>query len=101
MNDFSSYQRKVIKRYYDNRDQIDETRLSEIVTSLYLATTDKQRTKLWTTAREMMERLEVPKSRVEHVCETQNAAVLAEVVKDITSGVIKRTKTPKPAPPEE
>ena len=37
MAEFSDYQRKVIKRYYDNREQVDEQRLAELVTSLYLA----------------------------------------------------------------
>ena len=45
MTDFTPHQQKIIKRYYDNREQIDETRLAELVTSLYLASTDKQRDK--------------------------------------------------------
>ena len=45
--DYTKYQQKVISRYYDNRDQIDETRLSELVTNLYLATAEKQKQKLW------------------------------------------------------
>ena len=40
--DFSAYQQKVIKRYYDNKDQIDEQRLAELVTNLYLAPPKKQ-----------------------------------------------------------
>ena len=44
--DYSSYQQKVIKRYYDNKDQIDEQRLSELVTNLYLAPPKKQ-AKMW------------------------------------------------------
>jgi hypothetical protein len=90
MADYTDYQRKVIKRYYDNRDQLDEQRLAELVTSLYLATTEKQREKLWTSAKETMERLEVPKSRVEHVCTKRDPAVLAEVVKDVQGGVIRK-----------
>lgn len=90
MADYTDHQRKIIKRFYDNRDQLDEQRLAELVTSLYLATTDKQREKLWTSAKETMERLEVPKSRVEHVCSKRDPAVLAEVVKDVQSGVIRK-----------
>ena len=37
MKKYSKYQQKVIQRYYENREQIDEQRLSELVTSLYLA----------------------------------------------------------------
>ena len=34
---YSPYQQKVIQRYYDNREQMDEQRLAELVTNLYLA----------------------------------------------------------------
>jgi hypothetical protein len=98
MADYSEYQKKVIKRYYDNRDQVDETRLAELVSNLYLASTDKQRDKLWTTARDIMERLEVPKSRLNHVWERRDPKILAEVVKDIQSGVIR--KKPSSPPPQ-
>ncbi|MBX3445063.1 MAG: hypothetical protein KF774_21875 [Planctomyces sp.] len=92
MRDYTDHQKKIIKRFYENRDQLDEQRLAELVTSLYLATTDKQREKLWTSAQETMERLEVPKSRVEHVLARRDPALLAEVVKDVQSGVIRKSK---------
>ncbi|MBI1314270.1 hypothetical protein GC176_23490 [bacterium] len=83
--DYSAYQQKVIKRYYENREQIDEQRLSELVTNLYLAS-DKKKEKLWQQAQELMERMKVPKSRIEHVIKSADPAVLAEVVKDLQSG---------------
>jgi hypothetical protein len=92
MPDHSNYQKSVIRRYYDNREQIDEQRLSELVTNLYLAS-EKKREKMWQTAEEIMQRLEVPESRIAHVVKTGDPAILAEVVKDLQSGVIQ--KTPK------
>ena len=83
--EYTPYQQKVIKRFYENRDQIDEQRLSELVTSLYLATGKKQE-KLWQSAEETMKRLKVPESRIAHVLKSADPAVLAEVVKDIQSG---------------
>ncbi len=89
--EFSSYQKKVISRYYDNRDQIDEQRLGELVTSLYLAKPgSKQIEKLWASAQETMERLKLPPGRMKHVLEKRDAALLAEVVKDLQAGAIKR-----------
>ena len=35
--EYSKFQQGVIRRYYENREQIDEGKLSELVTSLYLA----------------------------------------------------------------
>jgi len=88
MTDYSNYQKKVIGRYYENRGQIDQQRLGELVTNLYLAE-GKQRSKLWKTAAEIMGRLNVPKGRVEHVLETDDPAILAEVVNDLLAGRIK------------
>ena len=86
--DYSSYQQKAIRRYYDNRDQLDEQRLSELVANLYLAE-GKKKAKLWETAQELMGRLNVPPSRIAHVVKSADPAILAEVVKDIASGVIR------------
>ncbi len=96
--DYSKFQQKVIKRYYDNRDGLDGQRLSELVADLYLAE-GKKRAKLWETAKELMTRLNVPASRIEHVVKTGDAAILAEVVKDIASGKIRPAPKQPPTPP--
>ena len=88
MPEYSNYQKKVINRYYENREQIDQSRLEELVTNLFLSE-GKKRAKLWKTAEEIMLRLNVPQSRVEHVVGTDDPAILAEVVKDLQAGRIK------------
>jgi len=94
MADYSNYQKKVISRYYDNRPQIDQQRLAELVTNLYLGKPGKQMDKNWLSAKEIMERLGVPEGRVEHVCKQRDPTLLGEVVQDIQNGKIK----PKPKP---
>lgn len=84
---YSNYQKKVIGRYYENRDQIDEQRLAELVTNLYLAE-GKKRAKHWETAAETMRRLKVPESRIAHVLSSDDPAILAEVVNDLQAGRI-------------
>ena len=96
--DYSRYQQKVIQRYYDNRDQVDEQRLSDLVANLYLAE-GKKKAKLWESAKELMGRLNVPPTRIEHVLKTADAAILAEVVKDIASGKIRPAPKQPPTPP--
>ena len=91
--DYSSYQQKIIKRYYDNRDELDDQRLRDLVAAPYLAS-PKKAAKLWETAHELMTRLGVPTSRIEHVSKTADPAILAEVVKDLQAGKIQ--KPPKP-----
>ena len=85
--EYSSYQQKVIKNYYDNREQIDAQRLSELVTNLYLAK-GKKRENFWKTAEEVMQRLKVPPSRIEHVLQSDDPVTLAEVVNDLQAGKI-------------
>lgn len=94
--DYSKFQKKVIQRYYDNRPAIDSQRLSELATELYLAN-DKKKAKLWESAKELMERLGTPESRVQHVISTGDPSQVAEVVKDVLAGKIR----PKPAPKRE
>lgn len=86
--EYSNYQKKVINRFYDNREQIDNQRLSELVTNLYLTEGKSKRDKLWKSAEETMTRLKVPKSRIEHVMKSNDPALLAEVVNDLQSGKI-------------
>jgi len=87
MAEYSKYQKKVISRFYENRSQLDEQRLSELVTNLFLAK-GKNREKLWKSAEEAMLRLGVPKGRVAHVVASDDPAILAEVVNDIQAGRI-------------
>jgi hypothetical protein len=85
--DYSKFQQGVIRRYYENREQIDEGKLSELVTSLYLAESKSARDKLWDRVESLLERLEVLPSRLEHVLASRDAAVLAELVSDLQKGL--------------
>ncbi len=87
MADHSPYQQKLIKRFYNNRPQIDRQRLAELVTNLYLTTGKKKQQSMWEQAAETMKRLGVPPSRIEHVLGTGDPAQLAEVVKEIEAGL--------------
>lgn len=96
MRDFSPHQKKIIKRYYENRDDLDDQRLSELVADLYLAE-GKKRQKLWQTARELMERLNLPAKRIDHVVASGDPALLAEVVKELQAGL---HRAPDAKPPK-
>ena len=86
--DYSSYQKKVIQRYYDNRDQLDHQKLIELVTNIYLET-GKKLEKIWQTAEDVMQRMKVPESRIKHVMDSRDPAILAAVVEDIQSGKLR------------
>ncbi len=87
--DFSPHQQKVIKRYYDNRDAIDDQRLAELVTNLYLSSGKKQE-KMWETAEGIMTRMELPPTRIANVMKTRDPAVLAKVVEELNNGKLKK-----------
>jgi hypothetical protein len=95
MADYSNYQKKVIRSFYDNRESGDEQRLAELVTNLYLSE-GKKREKLWTQARETMLRLKVPQKRVDHLLTAKDPALIAEVVKEIEAGTLRRETPPRP-----
>ena len=84
MADFSPYQQKIIKRYYDNQDTIQSQRLAELVTDLYLAE-GKKRQRVWKSIVAALEKLKVPQSRIDHLVKQDNPALVAEVVKEIQS----------------
>jgi len=80
--DFTPYQQKVIKRFYDNKDIIQRQRLAELVGELYLAE-GKKKERAWTAAAGAMEKLGVPKSRIDHLMSKRDATLLAELVKEL------------------
>lgn len=94
--DFSPHQQKVIKRYYENRDAIDDQRLSELVTNLYLSS-GKKLEKMWQTAEQIMTRMELPTTRIQHVMESKDPAVLARVVEELQNGKLKKGSGKKKA----
>ncbi|MEM7810223.1 MAG: hypothetical protein AAF532_01925 [Planctomycetota bacterium] len=98
--DYSAYQQKVIKRYYDNREAIDHTKLAELCTTLYLAT-GKKRAKSWEAAEKAMTRIGVPAGRVKHVLDSDDPAELAKVVEGLEKGTLKLETNKRSAEPQK
>jgi hypothetical protein len=82
MADFSPYQQKVIKRYYDNQGTLQRQRLANLVSELYLAE-GKKRQRLWASAATAMQKLGIPQKRIDHILVQANPALLAQVVKEL------------------
>src|SRR5438094_10530239 len=82
MEDYSKHQQKIIKRYYQNIDQIAWQRLSELVADLYLGE-GKKRDKLWESAAAFMKKLEVPQSRIDHILAKKDPEMLARLAKEL------------------
>jgi hypothetical protein len=82
MADFTPYQQKIIKRYYNNQDSIQGQRLAEMVGELYLST-GKKREKVWASVVAAMQKLGVPQARIDHLRAQDNPALVAQVVKEL------------------
>lgn len=82
--DYTAHQQKIIKRYYDNLDSIAGQRLADLVGELYLAE-GKKKEKLWKDAAAAMEKAGVPASRIAHLMEKRDPALVAELVKELQS----------------
>ncbi len=78
----SSYQDRTIRNYYQNRDEIMLQRLGELVTDLYLAE-GQAKSRLWKRVAETMEKLKVPKSRIQQLVASDNPVLVANTLKKL------------------
>jgi hypothetical protein len=85
MADYTPYQQKIIKRYYQNYDAIKLQRLSELATELYLAE-GKKRDRLWTQVEESLRKLEFPETRIAHLLHKRDPALLVGILKELGAG---------------
>lgn len=77
MPDHSPHQKRIIDRYYRNRDSIMVSRLEEIVTELFLAESDSKRNRLWDRAAKAMRNLKWKESVIDHILASRRPDVLA------------------------
>ena len=80
--EYSSYQRNVIQRYYENLDSIKLGALQELVTDLYLAKDGPKEDRLWERAQKAMVQLKIPKKIIAHIMQKRQVEILAEHVQD-------------------
>ena len=79
---YSKHQQRIIKNYYENRDAISLQRLSELVTELYLAE-GKSRERQWKFIVAALEKLGLPKERIEHLRKKDDPQLLAKLVEEL------------------
>jgi hypothetical protein len=81
-NNFSGYQKKVIKNYYDNLDKIALTRLQELVTEIFLAPDANKKAQLWKRVESALKKLNVPQPIAENILKRQDPQILAKNIND-------------------
>lgn len=81
--EFTAGQKKIVDRYYQNRDTIALTKLQEIISELYL-TEGKAADRLWKRAEQHLSAVEVNPARREKVLGDRDPAGLATLVTELT-----------------
>ncbi|TWT30980.1 hypothetical protein KOR34_43530 [Posidoniimonas corsicana] len=79
---YSKHQQNIIKRYYDNRENIGLQRLSELVTELYLAE-GKKREKQWDMIVKALEKCGLKQDRIDHIRAQDDPQMVAKVVEEL------------------
>lgn len=82
MENYSRHQQGIIKRYYENIDQVSLQKLSELVSELYLSE-GKKRDRVWKSVIAMMQKLEVPQSRIDHIVQQNDPKLVATLVTEL------------------
>jgi hypothetical protein len=81
-DDYTPHQQKIIKRYYDNQDDIQRQRLAELVSELFLSE-GKKRQNIWKRVITALEKLGIPQSRIDHVVAKDDPALVAQIVQEL------------------
>jgi len=80
--DLSDHQKSVISGYYANLDAIMLTKLSELVSELYLAQTPSRKGRLWERAEKAMLQLKIAPAIIRHIVERKDPQILAKNLQD-------------------
>src|SRR6476659_2000837 len=79
---YTKFQQRAIKNFYDNREAISLQRLSELVTELYLAE-GKGRERQWKYIDGALKKLGLPAARIEHLRKKDDPKLLANLVEEL------------------
>lgn len=76
--ELSNHQKKIVNRYYEHRDTISATKLSELVSELYLCVGDEKKSaRLWKQAATALKNLGVKEPEAERIVATRDLKALA------------------------
>lgn len=81
---YSAYQRGVIKRFYDNRDTLAIQKLAEIVSDLYVETSEKKAKANWARVKTQLLAAGVHAHQADSIVDDQDLGALARLVAELT-----------------
>ncbi len=80
---YTPHQKRIIKNYYENLEDIQNQKLGGLISDLYLATTEKKRASLWKRVEATLTHLKVHPKTVEYVVRSRDLETLAEIASEI------------------
>ena len=82
MAEYTKFQQKAIKNFYDNRDTIAMQRAQELVTELYLSD-GKKRQKHWESLAGHLLKLGVKQDVIDHLTKQDKPELVANLIKKL------------------
>jgi hypothetical protein len=79
-DDFTPYQQGLIKRFYEHRDTLALQRLAEIVSDLYVETSEARITRAWKAAHKQMLAAGVHQHEARTILDERDLGALARLV---------------------
>jgi murein endopeptidase len=81
--DLTPYQKGVVRRYYEHRDDLVHQKLSEIVSELYVCEDEQRAVRLWKSARTALMKTQAGKALVERIVAERDLKGLADLVNSL------------------
>lgn len=75
---YTPYQQKVIRRFYENKDLRLIQKLGDLVSDLYIETSEKKRESGWKRIKDILVDLKVHPHEVEFLTKDKNLAVISK-----------------------
>ncbi len=74
---YTEYQKKMMRNFYENKDLRLIQKLGELVSDLYLETSEKKKESGWNRVKKMLLDLKVHQNEVEFLTKDRNLAVIS------------------------
>jgi hypothetical protein len=79
----TKYQQKAIRNFYDNKDLRLVQKLGELVSNLYLETSDKKKETGWKKIKKMLTDLKVHPGEVEYLTKDKDLSIISKKLDEI------------------
>jgi len=80
---YTKYQQKAIRNFYDNKDLRLVQKLGELVSNLYLETSEKKIETGWKKIKKMLTDLKVHPGEVEYLTKDKNLSIISKKLDEI------------------